>query len=183
MIHVSEVKTDVPAEFRSELQRKVYETLTGLSIPFERVDNEPAVTMEDCLAINERLHVNTSKTLFLCNRQQTQFYLFVTRGDKPFRTKDFGAALGISRVSFAPESFLGPMLGTEVGATTVFSTLLERSAAVHVVIDEDVLAEEYYGGTDGTTTGYLRFPAKDLTEKFLPFTGREYQIITQPPVG
>ncbi len=178
MIHVSEVKTTAPEVFKTGLQQKVYRTFDSLGIPFERVDNEPAVTMEDCLAINERLHVNTSKTLFLCNRQQTVFYLFVTRGDKPFRTKDFGAALGISRVSFAPESFLDPMLGTEIGATTVFSTLLERSGNVNIIFDNDVLSEEYYGGTDGTTTGYLRIKTEDLIYKFMPFIKRDFRKIT-----
>lgn len=41
------------------------------------------------------------KTLFLSNRQQTAFYLFITTGSKPFRSKDFSNTLGVSRVSFA----------------------------------------------------------------------------------
>lgn len=41
------------------------------------------------------------KTLFLCNHQRTQFYLFITVGNKPFRSKDFDNALGVARVSFA----------------------------------------------------------------------------------
>lgn len=177
MIWVSPVKTTAPESFRTELQQKIYEMLETLSVAYERVDNEPAITMEDCLAINERLHVKTSKTLFLCNRQQTRFYLFVTAGDKPFVTKDFGAALGISRVSFAPEKYLDPMLGTEIGATTIFSALLERSREVQIVLDEDVLAEEYYGGTDGTTTGYMRFRTADLMNRVLPYLARPFARI------
>ena len=163
MIKVSEVKTDLPTTYRTLLQQKVYECFTQLQIPFTRVDNDPAITMEDCIAIDNQLCVKTSKTLFLCNRQQTVFYLFVTRGDKP---------------SFAPESFLAPMLGTEIGATTVFSSLLDSSKDVNIVFDLDVLNEEYYGGTDGTNTGYLRIRTTDLTEKFLPFTGRNYKTIS-----
>jgi len=178
MISVSEVQTVEPSVFKSDLQRKVYAAFRELQIPFERVDNEPAITMEDCIAINERLHADTSKTLFLCNRQQTVFYLFVTAGSKPFRTKDFGAALGISRVSFAPESFLEPMLGTEIGATTVFSVLLDRSKDVNIVFDRDVLSAEYYAGTDGTTTGYLRIRTEDLITRYMPHFGREYKTIS-----
>ena len=98
MFYVSEVKTKAPEKFQSELQQKIYETLAHLDIPFERVDNDPAITMEDCVLINERLDMKTVKTLFLCNRQQTNFYLFVTLDGKPFVTKDFSSALGISRV-------------------------------------------------------------------------------------
>ena len=39
------------------------------------------------------------KALFVCNRQQTEFYLFITKGDKSFRSKEFSGILGISRVS------------------------------------------------------------------------------------
>lgn len=177
MICVSEIKTFPPEAFKNELQKRVYETFYKLSIPFERVDNEPAVTMEDCIAINNALNTETSKTLFLCNRQQTVFYLFVTKGDKPFRTKDFGAALGISRVSFAPENYLAPMLGTQIGATTVFSSLLECSKNVNLVFDRDILAAADYCGTDGTTTGYLRISTADLIGKLMPYTGREYRTI------
>ena len=46
MFYVSEVKTKAPENFQSELQQKIYETLAHLDIPFERVDNDPAITME-----------------------------------------------------------------------------------------------------------------------------------------
>ena len=84
MFYVSEVKTEAPENFKSELQQKIYENLNHLSIPFERVDNDPAITMEDCVLINEKLDMKTVKTLFLCNRQQTDFYLFVTLDSKGF---------------------------------------------------------------------------------------------------
>lgn len=169
MIKVSEVKTEPPKEYSTVLQKHVYEMLETLAIPFERVDNEPAVTMEDCIAIDARLNVKTVKTLFLCNRQKTGFYLFVTPGDKPFVTKNFGKALGVSRVSFAPPELLSDMLGTVVGATTVFGLLLDTENKVRLVLDEEVLNEDYYGCTDGTTTGYMRMKMQDLTDKVLPY--------------
>ena len=56
-----------------------------LHIPFERVDTDEAITMEDCTAIEEKLDMKMVKTLLLCNRRQTMFYLFITCGNKPFR--------------------------------------------------------------------------------------------------
>ena len=99
MFYISEIRNVAPTTFKTELQKTVYETLEKLNIPFERVDTDEAITMDDCVAINEKLDMKMVKTLFLCNRQQTDFYLFVTRGDKPFRSKDFSHALGIARVS------------------------------------------------------------------------------------
>lgn len=177
MIQVSEVKTTKPTTYQNELHRRVYETLEQLGIPFERVDNDPALTMEDCVAIDERLQVKTVKTLLLCNRQKTMFYLFVTPGDKPFVTKNFSHTLGISRVSFAPEESLGELLGTALGATTVLSLILDTENRVRLVIDKEVMDYEYYGCTDSTTTGYMRLRLRDVTEKYIPFTEHDITII------
>lgn len=171
MIWTSEVMHTAPAEFKTPLEEKVFQTLKELDIPFDRIDNDPAITMEDCEAIDAALKVKTVKTLFLCNRQQTQFYLYVTPGDKPFSTKDFGQALEISRVSFAPIEMLQPRLGTVLGATTVFSTLVCKPGDFRLVIDKCVADDPWYGCTDGTTTCYMRICTKDLLEKILPLTG------------
>jgi len=127
MFYVSEIQDKAPEEYKNSLQKSVYQTLLKLKIPFERVDTDEAVTMEDCVAINEKLGMKMVKTLFLCNRQQSQFYLFVTCGDKQFRSKDFSSALDVSRVSFAPTEKMETMLGTKTGAATVFSSLLETA--------------------------------------------------------
>ena len=168
MIHCSEPVSTPPEAFRTPLEEAVYAALSRLEIPFTRIDNDPAVTMEDCTAIDAALEVKTVKTLFLCNRQQTAFYLYVTPGDKPFVTKDFGQALGISRVSFAPQELLLPRLGTVLGATTIFSTLLAAPGSFRLVMDREVADSEWYGCTDGTTTCYLRISTRDLLERFLP---------------
>ena len=177
MTQVSEIIKTAPMEFKSTLQQKVYETLDALEISFERVDNTPAVTMEDCIEIDEKLEVKTVKTLFLCNRQKTAFYLFVTAGDKPFVTKDFGKALGVSRVSFAPAELLDSMLDTKPGATTVLSTVLDTDNSIRVVIDSEVTGYEYYGCTDGTATSYMRLKTEDVLNKYLPYTNHEYTVI------
>ena len=96
MFKVSEIITTPPPAYASELQRKVYETLVSTGIPFERVDTDPGLTMEDCQHIDAKIGVRIVKTIFLCNRQQTEFYLYVTTDDKPFVTRDFCSALGIN---------------------------------------------------------------------------------------
>ena len=170
MIHTSEIRTEAPAVFVNETQRLVYAALERLAIPFGRIDNDPAVTMEDCIAIDQALGVPTVKTLLLCNRQQTMFYLYVMPGDKPFSTKDFGAALQISRVSFAPAAMLQEFLGTEVGATTPLSLVADTENRVRLIIDKAAVAPESVGCPDGTTTCYMRIRTADLLEKFIPAT-------------
>ena len=177
MINVSEVFTTKPEKYKTPVVKAAYETLEKLSIPFGRVDCDDAVTMDDCLAVDKALSVKVVKTLLLCNRQQTAFYLFITPSDKHFSTKDFSSFLGISRVSFAPCSLLGEKLGVTVGATTIFGMLHDGAKDVKVVFDHAVLSEEYIGLSDGTTTGYLKMRTRDLTDVFLPAVSVKYEII------
>lgn len=176
MIHVSQPDTAAPEMFRTPLQAQVYRTLDALGIPFSRVDTDEAITMADCAAIDEGLSVKVVKTLFLCNRQKTAFYLYIMPGDKPFRSKDFSAGLGISRVSFAPPELLDTMMGVTVGAATVFSLLRPEARDVQLVMDPDVLAEPFYGCSDGTTTGYMKLRTADVTERLVPATGHSVQL-------
>ena len=177
MFYVSEVSAKPPVSYSTPLQEKVYRTLAELDIPYERVDTDEAITMDDCVLIDEKLDMKMVKTLFLCNRHKTEFYLFVTAGDKPFRSKEFSGALGVSRVSFAPAELMPEILGTKIGAATVFSALLDTAKDVRFVFDSDVLKEEWYGCSDGTTTGYMKVSTKKIVDDFLPFTGRKPEII------
>ncbi|HEY9259747.1 prolyl-tRNA synthetase associated domain-containing protein [Chitinophaga sp.] len=170
MFFVSEVVTTEPAEFHSPLQQMVYELFKEKGVAYERVDCDPAITMEDCIRIDDRLNMKTVKTLFLCNRQQTNFYLVITTAGKPFITKDFSAALGVSRVSFASVDLLQSILGTPVGAATVLGLLSDKEMKVQLVVDNDVLAEEWYGCSDGTTTSYLKLSTDWVINEFIPST-------------
>lgn len=177
MFYVSEIKTAAPKEFSTRLQRKVYEMFSRLGIRFERVDTDPGITMEDCQNINARLGGRIVKSIFLCNRQQTKFYLYVTRDDKPFVTKDFCHVLGIPRVSFASAEKLLEIAGTEHGATTVLSACLDSAAEVTFVIDKEVLDGEWYCCSDGTVGCFMKIKVSDLLDKFLPVCGHEPVII------
>ncbi len=177
MFYVSNPCQTAPEQFKSPLQEKTYAALAHLQLPFQRVDTDEAITMEDCTLINEKLNMKMVKTLFLCNRQHTAFYLFITVGDKPFRAKDFSAALGVSRVSFAPSELMEQMLGAKIGAATVFSALLETARQVQIVFDKDVLSEEWYGCSDGTTTGYMKIKTEHMIRHFLPYTKHKPMII------
>lgn len=177
MFYMSDICTTPPEEFKSPLQKETYAYLEKLHIPYERVDTDEAVTMEDCVLINKKLDMKMVKTLVLCNRQKTVFFLFVTTGDKPFKAKEFGQIMKCSRVSFAPEELFHEMLGVKIGAATVFSAILDLDRDVQIVIDRDVAEEEYYGCSDGTTTCYMKVKTEDILNKFLPHVKHKAKII------
>ena len=177
MIQVSDIITTPPERFSNPLQEKVYQALSTLGTAIERVDNSPAASMEDCHAIGSKLKAEVVKNIFLCNRQQTVFYLFITRSDKPFSTKDFGKALQISRVSFAPADKLMEMMGAEHGATSVFCLLMDPEHKVRYIIDKDVLDNlDFIGCPDGTLTSYMKIPTDHLL-KIAELSGHSPTII------
>ena len=177
MIFISDIYLTPPEEFTSSLQKIIYKTLNKLNISFARVQTSEIIAMKDCSYINEKLNMNMVKTLFLCNRQQTKFYLFITTGSKTFSSKNFSKTLNISRVSFTPENLMENILKTKIGATTIFSTLLDINNKLHIIIDKDILTEKYYGCSDGTTTGYIKIKTSKIINDFLSFTGHVPSII------
>ena len=177
MFYVSDIMTTPPTAFETELQQKVYETFAQLEIPYERVDTDPGITMEDCQHIDAKIGVRIVKTVFLCNRQQTEFYLYVTTDDKPFVTRDFCGALGIPRVSFASADKLWDLTGVLPGATTILSAVLPSMAGVHLVMDRAVAEGEWYACTDGTATCFVKLRTSDLLSKYLPATSHQLTLI------
>ena len=172
-MQVSKAYGHAPQAFETPLQRQVYETLAKLDMPFLLVGSEMCIRD----SIDRELQVQTVKTLFLCNRQQTEYYLFITPGDKSFRTRDVSHALGVSRLSFAPAECLPQKLGTILGATTVFSVLLDTARDVTLVFDRQAIETRWYGCTDGTTTGYMKVRTDQLLQRFLPCAGHGLSLI------
>lgn len=63
-MYISKIKTTAPTEFKSELHKKVYAKLQELEIPFERVETDEIITMEDCEEVDGKLQMKMVKTLF-----------------------------------------------------------------------------------------------------------------------
>ena len=177
MFYVSEINHEAPKEFENETQRLIYEALAKLDIPFDRVTNDYIVSMEDCVEVNKVLGASIVKNLFLCNRQETEFYLYVTRDNKRFKTKIFSKALGVSRLSFAPEEALTEYLGVKIGAANPFSLVYDKDSKVHLVIDEELMEYEKIACNDATNNAHISITTSDLLEKYLPYTGHEPVIL------
>ena len=70
------------AESRLPVEKRTYDLLDRLGVCYERLDHEPAMTMEICAEIDLSLDAVICKNLFLCNRQETQFYLLMMPGER-----------------------------------------------------------------------------------------------------
>ena len=156
------VYTGRPSDQRLPQEEAIYHKLEELSIPFTRVDHDHADTMEDCLRIESVLGGKICKNLFLCNRQQTEFYLLMMPGDKPFKTKYLSAQLGCSRLSFADAGHMEEYLHTIPGSVSALELLFDAQGKVQLVIDRPLLADDTISGHPGISTSTLRMRREDL---------------------
>ena len=105
----------------------------------------------------------------------------VEEGDKPCLKYTATVQMGISRLSFADESFMEQFLDIHPGSVSVLGLMNDKEHRVSVLglmndkehrvslaIDEDVLKEEMFGCHPCENTSSIRFRTKDLTEKILP---------------
>ena len=161
----------LPAEIRT------YDLLDSLGIEFERVDHEAAFTMEACEEIDEVLGVKMCKNLFLCNRQQTNFYLLMMPGDIPFKTKDLSAQIGSARLSFASHDKMEEYLDITPGAMSVMGLMNDTDKKVQLLIEESVLEDEFLGCHPCVNTSSLKIRMKDITEIFLPAVSHSATVV------
>ena len=168
-----------PANEAGRLPRelRVYDLLDRLGIRYQRTDHVAAGTMEACLAIDAVLDVVICKNLFLCNRQMTRYYLLLMPGSKKFKTKELSAQIQSARLSFAgPEDMLR-LLDIEPGAVSVMGLMNDRENAVQLLVDEDVLKEEYFGCHPCVNTSSLKLKTSDVFQVFLPAVGHSPRIV------
>lgn len=164
-------------EGRLEKEIRTYDFLDSLGVKYQRIDHEAAMTMEACEEIDRVLGSMICKNLFLCNRQETDFYLLLIPGDKPFKTKYLSSQIGSSRLSFAKPEYMEKYLDITPGSVSVLGLMNDREKKVRLLIDEDVLQDEYFACHPCINTSSLKFRMEDLTEKIIPAMGHEPTMV------
>ncbi len=151
-----------------EKEVRCYDLLELLQIPYEQVHHEPLATIEACEDIDKLLGVKICKNLFLCNRQQTTFYLLLMPGEKKFVTKDLSAQLGVARLSFGSGDMMEELLDVTPGSVTIMGLMNDHEGKVTLLIDKEVLEQEYFACHPCINTASLKFKTADLQEKLIP---------------
>ena len=101
------------------------------------------------------------------------FYLLLMPGSKPFRTKELSAQIGSARLSFASEEYMEQFLDLTPGSVTVLGLMNDTDNRVQLLIDEDVVKDEYFGCHPCINTSSLKMKTNDILEKFLPAVHHE----------
>ncbi len=162
---------------RLDKEIRVYDLLDSLQIEYQRIDHEAVTNMAECAEIDQLLQATICKNLFLCNRQETNFYLLMIPGDRKFLTKELSKQLGVSRLSFASATYMEKYLDITPGSVSVMGLMNDTEKKIQLVIDEDVLKGEYVGCHPCINTSSLRLRTADLTGKFLSAVEHEPIVV------
>ena len=156
---------------RLDKELRTYDLLDSLGIEYTRVDHDVTATIEDCIEVEKLLGINICKNLFLCTANKSSFYLLMMPGEKPFKTKELSKQIGSSRLSFASPEYMEKYLDITPGSVSILGLMNDTEKKVQLLIDEDVLRDEYIGCHPCINTSSLKIKTEDIMKKFLPAVG------------
>ena len=161
-------------------ERRTYELLDSLQIPYARVDHEVTATIESCEEVERILGIHICKNLFLCNAQKTKFYLLMMPGRKKFKTKNLSKQINSARLSFADDAHMEEFLDITPGSVSILGLANDTENHVQLLIDADVLKDEFLGCHPCINTSSLKIKTADILEKFLPAVHHDYILVDLP---
>ena len=159
---------------------RTYELLDSLHVPYSRLDHDATASIESCMEVEKLLGIHICKNLFLCNAQKTKFYMLMMPGTKKFKTKNLSKQINSARLSFAGDEFMEEFLDITPGSVSVLGLENDTENHVQLLIDADVLKDEYIGCHPCINTSSLKLKTADLLEKILPAVHHEYILVDLP---
>lgn len=160
-----------PADKRLPKEMDTYDLLDKLGIGYTRIDHGKTPSVDACAAVEKILGIEICKNLFLCNASKTNFFLLMMPGEKVFKTRELSRQIGSSRLSFADAVFMEKFLNITPGSVSVLGLMNDADHIVRLLIDREVLRNEFIGCHPCVNTSSLKIRAEDLLGKFLPYTG------------
>ena len=150
-------------------------------IIYRLFEHQKANTIDDCLAMPFiGSQVTICKNVFLCNRQQTAFYLMLLKPNTPFRTAVVSKALGVSRLSFASDDSLFSILNLTAGSVSPLGLYFDLEKRVTLCFEAAVrdTPEIAFHPCDNTAT--VIFTQDVFWNQVLPALGVQPVAIEQP---
>ena len=98
--------------------------------------------------------------------------------NKSVNTTELGNKIGVSHLSFAPAEYMEKYLGALPGSASVMGLINDEDDYVQLIVDKEVVDEEWFGCNPGINTSHLKIKTKDLISKFLPQIRHKAKIVT-----
>ena len=147
------------------MSNRVLNTLTSLNISYEVLEHEPLLTMQDGLEVEKKLKIVPCKNLLLVNRQH-EFFLLMISGDKRVKVNNIAKEINSSHLSFASDEDLKTHLNVTTGAVSPLDLVFDTEHKVKVLMDKELLSQEFIGCHPGTNTMTVKMKTASLVEIF-----------------
>ncbi len=160
----------------TENEKKVYDALEQLDIPFIRYEHRPVYTIPEVEELMLRTEGDHCKNLFVRDHHGKRHYLILVSAEKRADLKAIAAQIGSTRLSFASEERLMKHLGLTPGAVTPLGLINDEGKKVTVLIDEDLKTSGricFHPNVNNATVSILY---EDFL-RFLKWRGNEYGYV------
>lgn len=159
-----------------EQYEKVYQKLDELGITYEVVEHPPALTTEEADRYIEGKEGVRTKTLFLCNKKSTAFYLVIMDDEKRVDMKRLGELLEEKGMKFCSPEKLMLKMGLPPGTVSLFGLLNNVEHDIKICLDRKILSEEIMTFHPNDNTRTLFLSTEDMN-RFIEAMGYERRVI------
>lgn len=159
-----------------EAYEKVYEALKSMGISYDIVEHPPALTTEEADSYIEGKEGVRTKTLFLCNRKRTAFFLVIMDDQKQLDMKKLAKILGERSISFVSPDRLMEKMSLPAGVVSLFGLLNNEERDIKVYLDREMLSEKMmtFHPNDNSKTAFIS--TEDMY-RFIEELGYEYHVV------
>ena len=156
--------------------QKVFDALNKMNIPYDLVEHPPALTTEEADRYIEGKEGVRTKTLFLCNKKSTAFYLVIMDDAKRLDMAKLNEILDEKRVSFASPEKLMAKMKLPPGVVSLFGLLNNADHDIKICLDKEMLSERFmsFHGNNNITTLFIS--TEDMY-RFMTELGYAYSVV------
>ncbi len=158
------------------MKEEVYKYLDNLNISYQVVNHPKAYSTEDADKYIEGYEGIRTKTMFLYNKNKTNFYLIVMDENKRIDFKKLEEELQEKKLKFSSDEVLFEKLKLEKGVVSIFG-LLNNKDNIVILFDEDIINDLPLTFHPNENDATIFINSEDVI-KFLNTLNVSYKIIT-----
>ena len=158
------------------MYQKVVDRLNELGISFQIVEHEPVQTTEQADRFIEGIEGVRTKTMFLTNKKNRNFYLVIIDDVKRLDMDVFKEIVEENRIKMASAETLNDKMMLLPGTVSPFGLLNNRDKDIQVYFDQEIVSEERMCFHPNTNEKTIFVNTEDLFT-FLKAIGYEAHVI------
>ncbi len=153
----------------------LFQRFDELGVKTTTVEHAAVFTVDEAKAARGGLAGAHSKNLFLKDKKK-QLWLIVCLEDRPINLKELRHKIGAGNLSFGKPELLVEVLGVEPGSVTPFSLINDVDAQVNVVLDREMMADDFLNFHPLTNTRTTQI-SPDALLRFIRSCGHDPNIV------